>query len=119
VRGVFEHRGPAEETRAQLRIPLDAVPAAHLILKEPRQEQALCACHLHHQAVVMEARVRHEVVEDRAEIRGSRPIAVGGCGHVRIVRQHAGVIQQLVPIDGRLGHVLETQEEELQGLPRI
>ena len=58
-------RGPAEETRAQLGIPADVVTSAHLVLEESRQEQALRARCFHHEAVVQQCRVGHEVVEDR------------------------------------------------------
>ena len=59
------------------------------------------------------------MVEDRAEIRGSRHIDVGLCGYLGIVRQHAGVVEQLLPIDGGLGYVLKAQNEKLQRLPMI
>ena len=36
-----------------------------------------------------------------------------------IVRQHAGVGEQLLSIDGGSGYVLKTQDEELQRLPMI
>lgn len=81
MRGVFKERRPAEETRAQLRVPPDVVPVAHLALKKPRQQQALRARHFHHLAVALQGGVRHEVVKDRAEIRGGRPVALGVCGH--------------------------------------
>jgi hypothetical protein len=45
ARGPFMDGRPAEETRAQLRVPADVVPLAHLILEEPRQQEALRACH--------------------------------------------------------------------------
>jgi len=35
------------------------------------------------------------------------------------VRQHAGVVEQFLSIDGGLGYVLKAQEEELQRLPTI
>jgi hypothetical protein len=35
------------------------------------------------------------------------------------VRQHAGVVEQLLPIDGGVGYVLKTQNEKLQRLPLI
>src|ERR1700720_3100166 len=43
VRGLFLNGRPAEKTGAQLCIPADVVPPAHLILEEPRQHQALRA----------------------------------------------------------------------------
>ena len=59
------------------------------------------------------------MVEDRAEIRGSRHIDVGLCGDLGIVRQQAGVVEQLLSIDGGLGDVLQAQNEKLQCLPMI
>jgi hypothetical protein len=35
------------------------------------------------------------------------------------VRQHAGVVEQLLSIDGGLCYVLKTQHEELERLPMI
>ena len=118
-RGWFLNGRPAEETRAQLGIPADVVPPAHLILEEPRQQQALRARRFHHQAVVQQGRVGHKMVEDHAEIRGSRPIDVRLCGYLSVVRQHAGVVEQFLSIDRGLGYVLKAQEEELQRLPII
>jgi hypothetical protein len=59
------------------------------------------------------------MVEDRAEIPRSRYIDVGLCRYLGIVRQHAGVVEQLLPIDGGVGYVLKTQNEKLQRLPLI
>ncbi len=59
------------------------------------------------------------MVEDHAEIRWSRPINVGLCGYLSVVRQHAGVVKQFLSIDSGLGYVLKAQKEELQRLPMI
>ena len=109
----------AEKTRAQLGIPADVVPSTHLVLEESRQQEALGACHFHHQAVAQQGGVRHKMVEDRAEIRGSWPFDVGLCGYLSIVRQHTGVIKQLFSIDGGLGNVPKAQKEELQYVPMV
>ena len=68
---------------------------------------------------MQQGRVGHEMVEDRAEIRGSRHIDVGLRGDLGIVRQQAGVVEQLLSIDGGLGDVLKAQHEKLQRLPMI
>src|SRR5713101_2377067 len=80
--GAFLKGGLAKKTRAQLGIPTDVVPSTHLVLEESRQEQALCARRFHHQAVVQQSRVKHKMVEDGAEIRGSRQIDVGLCRYL-------------------------------------
>jgi hypothetical protein len=59
------------------------------------------------------------MVEDRAQIRGSRHIDVGLRGYLRIVRQQAGVVEQLLSIDGGFGEVLQAQHEKFQRLPMI
>jgi len=59
------------------------------------------------------------MVEDRAEIRGSRQIDIGLCGDLSLMSQHAGVVEQLLSIDGGSGYVLKAQDEELQRLPMI
>ena len=80
--------------------------STHLVLEKSRQQEALRARRFHHQAVVLQGRVDHEVVEDRAEIRGSRHIDVGLGGHLGIVRQQTGVVEQFLAIDDGLGDVL-------------
>ena len=117
--GLFLNGRPAEKTRAQLGVPADVVAPAHLIFEEPRQQQALRARRFHHQAAAQQGRVGYEMVEDHAEIRGSRPIDVGLCGYLSVVRQHAGVVEQFLSIDGGLGYVLKALDEELQRLPMI
>ena len=72
--GLLGRSGSAEEPGADFRIPVNIVPAAHLIFEEPRQQQALRARRFHHQAVAQQGRVGDNMVEDHAEIRGSRPI---------------------------------------------
>ena len=78
---------PAEKTRAQFGMPANVVTSTHLVLEESRQQHALCARRFHHQAVVQQGRVRYKMVEDRAEINGSRHIDVGLCGYLGVVRQ--------------------------------
>ena len=119
ARGLFMDGRPAEETGAQLCVPSDVVPLAHLILEEPRQQEALRARHFHHQAVAEQGSVRHKVVEQRAEIPGSGPFSVGLRGYLSVMRQHTGVVKQLLSIDSGLGDVPEAHEEELQDVPMI
>src|SRR5260370_24702266 len=59
------------------------------------------------------------MVEDRTEIRGGRHIDGGLRGDLGIVRQEAGVVEQLLSIDGGLGDVLKAQHEKLQRLPMV
>jgi hypothetical protein len=87
--------------------------------KKSRQQQTLCPRRFHHHPVVQQRRVSDKLVEDRAEIRGSWHVDVGLRGYLRIVRQQAGVVEQLLSIDGGLGDVLKTRNEELQRLPMI
>jgi hypothetical protein len=68
---------------------------------------------------VLEGPVEHKMVEDRTEIRGSRQLDIGLGGYLGLVRQHAGVVEQLLSIDGGSGYVLKAQDEELQRLPMI
>ena len=79
----------------------------------------MCARRFHHQTVVQQGRVRHKMVEHRAEIPRSRHIDLGLCRDLGIVRQQAGVVEQLLSIDGGLGYVLKPQNEKLQRLPTI
>ena len=58
--------------------------------------------------------VHHEVIEDGAKRRGRRHLEFGGRGDLRVVRQHARVVQQLLTIDARIGDVLKTRDEELE-----
>jgi hypothetical protein len=111
--------GPAEETRPQLGIPADVVPWTHLVLEQSHQQQTLCPRGFHHQPVVHQRRVNHKMVEDRAEICGSRQIDVGLRRCLSVVRQQAGVVEQLLSVDGGLGEVLKAQNEKLQRLPMI
>ena len=119
VLGRFVESRPAEETGPQLRVPADVVPLAHLILEKPRHQEALCACHFHHQAVVQQRSVRDKMVEDDAEIRGSRPFGIGLSGYLGIMRQHAGVIEQLSTIDSGFGNVAKAHQEELEYVPMV
>ena len=92
------------------------MPPAHLILEEPRQHQALRASRFQ-QAVPQRASVGNKMVEDVAETPGRRQLDIGLCGYLGVVRQHAGVVNQLLAVDGRPGYVLKVHEEELQHLP--
>ncbi len=92
------------------------MPSAHLFLEEPGQQEALGACYLHHRAVSGHGCVRYEVIEDDAEIRGSWPFIRGVGGDLRVVRQHTGVVEKFLPIDGGFGHVLEPRHKKLQHL---
>jgi hypothetical protein len=38
------------------------------------------------------------------------------CGRLSVMREHTGVAQQFLVIDGGFGHLLETLEEKLQRL---
>ena len=114
ARGPFANGRLAEETRTQLRVPAYVVPLAHLILEEPRHEEALRTCYFHRLAVAQPGRVGHEMIEDLAEIRGSSPIDARMCRHLSVVCEHAGVIQQLLLIDGGLRNVLKARDEKLQ-----
>jgi len=95
------------------------VPSPHLVLEEPRQQQALCTRRFHHQAVLPQRRIRHKMIEDRAEIgRRSQVGASAGRG-LGVVREHARVVQQLLSIDARIADVPKTDEKELQNVPLI
>ncbi len=95
------------------------MPPAHLILEEPGEEQALCAGHFHHLRVAAQRAVGDEVVEDRAQIFGGRPIGRGPRRDLGVVREDAGVVQQLLPIDGRVGDIPKTHEKKLEDVPLI
>ena len=109
----------AEETRTQLGIPPDVVSSTHLILEESCQQQALGTRRFHHRAVMQEGRVSHKMVEHCAEIRRSRHIDVRLCRDLGVVRQYARVVEKFFSIDGGLGDILQTQNEEFQRLPMI
>ncbi len=113
------HRRPAEESGAKFRVPADVVPPAHLLFEESRQHQALGAGGFHHDAVLPQSGVRNEMIEDRAEIRRRREIDGGVRGHLGVVRQHAGVVEQLRLIYVGSGHILQALEEEFQRLTMI
>src|SRR3954467_2754815 len=67
--GPFQSGRLAEESRAQGGVPTDVVSAAHLVLKEAGEQQALAARGFHHRAVVAQARVEHNMLEHLAERR--------------------------------------------------
>jgi hypothetical protein len=64
-------------------------------------------------------RVDDEVIEDRAEVRRRRESDGGVRGHLRVVRQHARVVEQFRMIDVGSGDILQALEEEFQRLPMI
>src|SRR5206468_11458105 len=43
----------------------------------------------------------------------------GSSGDLRVVRQYADVVEQLLPIDGGLGDVLQSEDKELQRPPIV
>ena len=110
----FLKRRTAEKTGAQLRVPPDVVPGTHLILEEPRQQQTLRPGGFHQQPVVPRCRIRHEQIEDRAETRWRPKVDGWMCGNLGVVRKHARVVEQLLAVDGRLGHVLQPYKKELE-----
>src|SRR4051794_24778 len=59
------------------------------------------------------------MIEDDTEIRWSRQVDAGVGRELRVMGQHAGVVEQFVPIDARLGYVFEAPDEELKCLPMI
>ena len=92
---------------------------SHLVLEESCQQQTLGPRGFHEPRVVPQRRIRHEMVEHRAETRRRRQVGVGVRGDLGVVRQQAGVVEQLVSIDGGLGDVLQAHHEKLEGLPMI
>ena len=61
------------EARAEIGVPAYVVSPPHLIFEKSRQQQALRAGRLHHFAILQKGGVRHEVIEDLAQIRGGGP----------------------------------------------
>jgi hypothetical protein len=51
--------------------------------------------------------------------RWRRQVGIGVRGDLGVMRQQAGVVDQLVSIDGGLRHVLQAHHEKLQGLTMI
>ena len=100
----------------KLRVPADVVPPAQLVLEESGKQQALGACRFHHRAVVPQARVEHEMVEHLGERGRRRQIDRRVCGDPGVMREHTGVVQQFLVIDGGFRHLLQTHDEKLQRL---
>ena len=63
--------------------------------------------------------VEHERLKDVGQARRRRQIVDGMRRHLRVVREHAGVVQQLLPIDGRIDDFLQTDVEEFKGLSMV
>ncbi len=61
----------------------------------------------------------HKVVEDVAEGLRGRQLVIRLCRGLRVVREHAGVVEQLLAIDARLAYIPKAKHEELQGLAMI
>ena len=95
-------------------IPAQVVTGAHLILEEASEQQTLCASRLHQVTVVGHRRVDDELVEDDAEVFRRGNLRFGVHGDLRVVRQHAGVVEQLLTIDSGIRDVLQTRHEELE-----
>ena len=114
--GSFQSGRPAEKADAQLRVPADVVPPAQLVLEESGQQQALGACRFHHRAVVPQARVEHEMVEHLGECGRRRQIGRRVRGDPGVVREHTGVVQQFLVINGGFRHLLQTHDEKLERL---
>jgi hypothetical protein len=74
--GLLGSSGAAEEPGAELGVPMNVVPTAHLIFEKPREQQALRACGFHHQRIRQNVHISHEVVEHSGEI--------GWSGHRRV-----------------------------------
>lgn len=119
VRRRFLQCRAAVEAGAERRVPADVVPAPHLILKKAGEEQTLRSGDFHHQPVLQQRRVEYKMIEDRAESCRSGHLLIGFGGDERVVRQHAGVVQQLLAIDCRPGDVLKASKEKFQRLPIV
>ena len=74
--GLLGGSGATEKPGAELGVPMNVVPPAHLIFEKPREQQALCACGFHHQRIRQDVHICHEVVEHGREI--------GRSGHRRV-----------------------------------
>lgn len=92
---------------------------AHLVLEEAGQQEALRAGHFHRFGVMDERRISHEVIEDDAQVLGSRPFAGGPSGDLRIVREHTCVVEEFPLIDRRFRDILKPKDEELQHAPMV
>ena len=59
--GLLGSGGAAEEAGAELGIPVNIVPAAHLIFEESRKQQTLCARRFQQQRIGEDVHVGHEI----------------------------------------------------------
>ena len=114
--GSFQIGGPAEKADPQVRVPADVVPSAQLVLEESGKQQALRTCRFHHRAIVPQARVEHEMVEHLSEARRRRQIGRRVRGDPGVMREHTGVVQQFLVINGGFRHFLQTHNEKLERL---
>ena len=77
----------------------------HLVLKETCEQQALRPGGLQHGAVTLEGGVQDEVVKHGPEGFGGGHLAVSLRRHLGVVRQHAGVVEQLLAVNRPFGYV--------------
>ena len=113
---LLEIGGAGEKADPQARVPADVVPPAQLVLEESRQQQALRTCGFHHRAIVTQAGVEHEVVEHLSEGRRRRQIGRRVRGDPGVMREHTGVVKQLLVINGRSRHLPQAHDEKLERL---
>ncbi len=92
---------------------------AHLVFEEPGQQEALRARGLHHLAVGGVRRIEHERVEHLVKAGRGGEVADGMRRDLRVVSEHAGVVQQLLAIDRRIREFLQTLVEEFECQPVI
>ena len=104
-RRVLPHRGTREKAGTELRVPSDVVLPTHLVLKETCEQQALRPGGLHHGTVTLEGGVQDEVVKHGPEGFGGGHLAVSLRRHLGVVRQHAGVVEQLLAVNRPFGYV--------------
>ena len=115
-RGSFQSGRLAEKPDAQVGVPADIVSPAQLVLEESGKQQALGTRRFHHRAVVLQARVEHEMVEHRGECGRRCQIDRRVCRYLSVMREHTGVVQEFLVIDGGSRHLLQTHNEKLQRL---
>ena len=113
----FIARSPKEKPSTELSVPADGVSPAHLILEESREEQTLRTRCFHQRTVAHDRCVDDKAVEHGRESRWSRPAIVCDSRRLRVVRQHAGVVHELLLIHRLFGHVAQARGEILQHLP--
>src|SRR5688500_6351606 len=98
---------------------MDVMAAPHLVFEKTCQQQALRARGFHQRRIAVRAHIRDEVIEHGNEISrsGHRSIAVDR--YLRVMREHTGVVEELLLIDSGLRYVLQVHYEELQRAPVI